>query len=179
MLTITIPQGEMFDEVNERFIRSESVTIDLEHSLVSISKWEQKWHKPYLNNDEPRTAEEAIDYVRCMTLTPNVDPNAYYFLTEDNYHEIKRYIDDKRTATIVHNDDSKDNDGTFITNELIYYWMIANQIPVEFENWHLNRLLTLINVCAIKNAPPKKMSAEQTAAYHKAKNAERRAKYGQ
>lgn len=159
MLIITIPESEYYDESNEEFIIYKEQVLQLEHSLVSISKWESKWCKPFLSRDD-KPAEEIIDYVRCMTITQNVAPDVYYRLTENNLTEINKYIDSPMTATTFH-DDSRGGNRDIITSEIIYYWMVTFNIPFECQKWHLNRLLTLIRVCNIKSNPPKKMSKNE------------------
>jgi hypothetical protein len=172
MLKVTIPAIELFDDEKQEFINIKEITLSLEHSLVSISKWESKWHKPFLAKGE-KTAEETIDYIKCMTLTKNVDEIIYDNLPDDIVKEIKEYIDDEMTATTF----PKENKGPnreIVTSELIYYWMIALNIPSDYQKWHLNRLLTLINVCNIKNSPPKKMSRSELASRNSALNAARK-----
>lgn len=176
MLQITIPETELFDEDRQEFVYvSKPVTITLEHSLVSISKWESKWKKPYLNNEE-RTTEEVIDYIRCMTITQNVDPNVYYALTAQNLKEIEEYIKDPHTATTIADRGHANKTGEGITSELVYYWMCAYQIPFEAQKWHFNRLMTLIRIAGIKNNPDKKMSQKDAYAQQRKLNAMRRAK---
>lgn len=179
MLEITVPAGELWDEKLEMFIvNDQSVKLQLEHSLVSISKWEQKWHKPYLVDGE-KTIEETRDYIKCMTLTKNVDPNAYLFLSQENIREIQAYIDDPMTATWFHDKDGKGKiNGEQITSELIYYWMTVFCIPSEYQKWHLNRLITLIKICDIKSRPAKKVSMGETIRDYAALNAARKKKLG-
>jgi hypothetical protein len=155
MLKITIPPTEQWDESTNEFIYTKAHNLSLEHSLVSISKWESKWNKPFLSK-ENKSYEETIDYIRCMTLTQNVDPKVYRFLTAKNVTEINRYIDAPMTATWFSDSKQSKRTSEQITSELIYYWMIALNIPFECQKWHLNRLLTLIRVCNVKNKPPKK-----------------------
>ena len=174
MLSITIPASEEFDSRNNEFINRKEQTIQLEHSLVSISKWESRWHKPFLADKNPKSSEEILDYIRCMTVTQNVDPSTYLYLTRDNYEKIQIYIDDPMTATTFNDMQQNRPSREIITSELIYYWMIAYQVPVEFEKWHLNRLLTLIRVCSIKNTPPKKMSKREIINRNAKLNAARR-----
>lgn len=173
MLTITIPSGEIFNEATNEFINMDSKTLNLEHSLVSISKWESKWKKPFLGKD-PKTKEEMIDYIRCMTITQNVDPNTYLFITNKNIEEISSYIEDSMTATWFTDKENKKVNKEVITSEIIYYWMVSFNIPVEFQKWHLNRLLTLIKVCSLKNAPQKKMSKGEILNRNKAINKARK-----
>ena len=177
MLQITIPAREFWDEINEEFIPVKEVNLTLEHSLVSISKWEAKWHKAFLGKEE-KTLEETIDYVKCMTLTQNVSSDVYKRLTDENIKEIKDYIEDPHTATVIYEDPNAPKSRETITSELIYYWMVALNIPPEYQKWHLNRLLTLIRICNIKNKPPKKLSQRQLMSRNSALNAARRAKYG-
>ena len=178
MLTITIPASEYYNQKEDRFYTlSKPQTITLEHSLVSISKWEAKWHKPYLSED-PKTLEESIDYVRCMTLTQNVKPDVYNFLSRDNFLDINAYINDPMTASSVSNKNEKRRSREIVTSELIYYWMIALTIPMKCEKWHLNRLLMLIRICEAKQEPLKKMSKGDVMRSNKSLNAARRKKTG-
>ena len=176
MLRITIPATELWDENKEEFITIKEQTLQLEHSLVSLSKWESKWCKPFLSKDI-KTEEETLDYIRCMTITQNVDPDVYNFIPNNIREEIKEYIEAPMTATWF-NDDKNNKGGKGnseqITSELVYYWMIAQNIPFECEKWHLNRLLTLIKVCNVKNQPPKKMSKKALMSRNAALNAARR-----
>lgn len=176
MLRITIPEFEIFDETKEEFIYIKPQTLQLEHSLVAISEWESKWHKPCLGAEE-KTQEETLDYIRCMTITQNVNQLVYLGLTNEILSQITDYIGDSRTATWFRNDGSNVNNGEIVTSELIYYWMIALGIPSEYQKWHLNRLLTLIRVCNVKNAPPKKMSSREIARRNSEINKARRAKW--
>lgn len=174
MLQITIPGGEFFNEATGEFTYGKEQTLKLEHSLVSLSKWESKYHKPFLTKEE-KTTEETIYYIKCMTLTQNVDPEVYTRLTVENFNQIDEYIGDPMTATRVYGDEKKGVNKEQITAELLYYWMIALQIPVEFQKWHLNRLIMLIRVCSVKNAPPKKRSAaEITKSYAQINEANRK-----
>lgn len=175
MLSITIPACEMWDERNQEFLYFPGQTLQLEHSLVSISKWESKWCKPFLTDEEKGT-EEMIDYIRCMTLTQNVDPKIYGHLSDDNLLEIQRYIDAPMTATAFSIDPSERGSGATITAEIIYYWMVSYNIPFECQKWHLNRLLTLVKVCERKNRPPKKMSQKAIMSRNARLNAQRRAR---
>ena len=173
MLKITIPAGELWDEKNEEIISTKEQTLQLEHSLVSISKWESKWNKAFLKKNK-KTYEETIDYIRCMTLTPNVDPNVYMMLTKENIDDINKYIEAPMTATCINEINQPKGNKEVQTAEVIYCNMIALGIPVEFQKWHLNRLLTLIKVCDIKNRPPKKMGRKETISKYAALNAARR-----
>jgi hypothetical protein len=156
MLKITIKGKELFDERTNEFISTNDTVLQLEHSLISLSKWESKWHKPFLNNND-KTEEEMIDYIRCMTITQNVDPSVYYGLSQKNILEIKNYMDDPMTATWFSDKSNPKSKQKAVTAELIYYWMITLGVPISLEKWHLNRLLTLIRVCNIENAPKKRM----------------------
>lgn len=173
MLRITIPATECWDELKQEFIQTKEQTLQLEHSLVSISKWESKWHKPFLSNQE-KTLDETLDYVRCMTLTQNVDPITYNFLSRENIIQINKYIEDPMSATYFYEEDNKKNSREIVTSELIYYWMITFNIPSEYQKWHLNRLLTLIRVCNHKNQPPKKRSKREIMSRNAALNEARK-----
>ena len=173
MLQIKIPASELWDERKEEFIHTKEQTLQLEHSLVSLSKWESKWRKPFLSSTE-LTNEETMDYIRCMTMTQNVKPEIYNFLTKENIDEIKEYIEAPMTATFFSEDKYSGRNRRIITSELIYYWMIALNIPSEYQKWHLNRLLTLIRVCNEENKPLKKRSRRDIMSRNAALNAARR-----
>ena len=175
MISIHIPSSEYFDEKKNEFVSIKEQDILLEHSLISVSKWESKWHKPFLEKND-KTTEEVIDYLRCMTITQNVDSNVYYNISESDILRIKDYIDDSMTATTFSNQGPKNR--SVITAEIIYYWMVTFNIPFECQKWHLNRLLTLVNVCSIKNQPAKKMSKADIRSRNAALNAARRAQLG-
>ena len=177
MLTITIPATEMFNDKTQEFLVFKEQTIQLEHSLVSLSKWESKWCKAFLSKEE-KTLEETLDYIKCMTITQNVDPNVYARLSRSNIDEINKYIEAPMTATTFYNDQQKGHSREIITSELIYYWMISLNIPMECQKWHLNRLLTLIRVCNVKNTPPKKMKRGDIMRRNAALNAARRKQMG-
>lgn len=177
MLTIYVPlTDELWDEENEEFIPPKLFELELEHSLVSISRWESKWLKPFLTERE-KTTEEIMHYIKCMTMTPKVDPVVYTFLTEDNIREINDYINAPMTATTVSDNGPKRGRSRIVTSELIYAWMVALNIPHEFENWHINRLLMLIRVINAENNPPKARSSSEIMKSNAALNAARRAKY--
>lgn len=178
MLKIVIPaaEDEYWDEVKQEFIyteHSKEVTLQLEHSLVSLSKWESKWEKPFLTKNA-KTYEESIDYIKCMTITQNVPDEVYSRITDDMLREIWAYIEKPMTATTVHERETGKINNEQITAELVYYWMIALQIPVEFQKWHFNKLMTLIRVCNVKNQPPKKMSLNEIYSRNAALNKARR-----
>lgn len=173
MLQITIPGIELWDESREIFTQTKEQTLQLEHSLVSLSKWESKWGKAFLSKQE-KTYEETIDYIKCMTITQNVDPNVYNHLSKSIIDKITEYIEAPMTATYFSKEQSSGNSREQVTSELIYYWMIALNIPFECQKWHLNRLLTLIRVCNIKNQPPKKMSKRAIMSRNAALNAARK-----
>ncbi len=177
MLEVVIPGQECFNEETNEFIEIKQTTLRLEHSLVSLTKWESRWHKPFLGKtkaDSQKTAEETIDYIKCMTVTQNVDPMVYNFIPQSVINEISRYIDDPMTATWFSDDQKGGAKDEVITSEILYYQMITLGIPFECQKWHLNRLLTLIRVCALKNAPAKKMTQKELAKRNSALNAARR-----
>lgn len=177
MLQLKIAIGpEGWDEENEMFVEAESVTLDLEHSLSSISKWESKWCKSFLASKE-LTVEETIDYIKCMTLNPYVDSSIWSYITNEHINKVTEYISSPMTATTVREDKSAKKNNEIVTAELIYYWMIASNIPFECDKWHLNKLLMLIRVCSVKNGPSKKMSRKEQFAQQRALNAARRKKH--
>lgn len=172
MLRITIPSIELFDEENQRFMHSKEVTLQLEHSLVSISKWESIWRKPFLTKEQ-KSRKETLDYIKCMTITQNIDPNIYRYIQKDVLEEILTYIETPRTATVINETLSKIN-REVITSELIYYWMVTFNIPFECQTWHLDRLLTLIRVINFKNQPKKKGSQRDLMSRNRALNEKRK-----
>ena len=172
MLEITIPDSEIFDAKNNRIIEIKGQTLKLEHSLVSLHKWESKWHKPFLSTTE-KTYDEILDYIKLMTITQNVNPYVYYGITQENINDINSYIENPMTATTFAEEKSKGN-REVITAEIIYYWMISLNIPFECQKWHLNKLFTLIKVCGIKNQPPKKMNKKDVMSRNAALNQARR-----
>ena len=168
MLDIIIPETELFDERTMQFTYIKEQKLTLEHSLIAISKWESKYEKPFLSSE--KSTEEVLDYIRCMTLTQNVKPETYQHLSKKNLEDIQAYIEAPMTATTFKKIERRGGKKEIITAELIYYWMIAFNIPFECQKWHINKLLTLIEVCARKSEPPKKMSRREISAQHKAIN---------
>lgn len=176
-ITIKVPDREFFDQVNNRFLTIKGRSLTFEHSLLSITKWESKWHKPYLSKTK-KTREEAIDYLRCMCLDKVEDSTVFMAIDEHGMKEISAYIENPMTATTFR-EDNKRQSHEIITNEIVYYWMTELNIPFDpCQKWHFNRLMTLIRVASIKKQPPKKMGKKEWAAQRSAINAQRRAKYG-
>lgn len=179
MKEVKIGDLELFDENKNQFVYIKAVTLQLEHSLISLKKWEEKTHKPFLGKD--KTIDEIRDYIQCMTINPkNVDQNVYKYMPMDIIKEIEEYIDDKMTATWFTELPTQEGQGKkkeVVTAEIIYYWMITFNVPSEYQKWHLNQLLTLIRVLSIKNAPKKKMNAKEAAAQRRALNEARLAKH--
>jgi len=183
MLEIVIPDREYFDEGKQEFVNAQGVTLQLEHSLVSLSKWESKWCIPFLKKSEKeeKTTEQLLDYIKCMTVTQNVKMEVYQNLTQENVKDIENYIAAPMTATwFREKPGGASGFRETITAELIYYWMFSHGIPMECQKWHLNRLLTLIRVCNIKSAPtkPAEKPGPDAMAQRRALNAARRAKLG-
>ena len=170
------PEKEFFDEEKQEFFvipGTKERKLELEHSLVSLSKWESKWKKPFLSTKN-LTTEETLDYIRCMTKTQNVPPEVYKNIPNEVIKQVSDYIADPMTATWFSKEDQKKPNHEVITAELIYYWMIALNIPPQYEKWHLNKLITLIRVCSAKNEPPKKMNKRSIMSRNAALNAARR-----
>lgn len=176
MLTIFVQTAEDYDEDEKKFIL-EGVTLELEHSLASLSKWESEFEKPFLNNEE-KTSEEALAYIRCMILTPDFPPDIFASFTEDHYNQINAYINKKMTATWFSEHAKHTNSRETITAEIIYYWMVALQIDFQCQYWHLTKLLTLIRVCNEKNTPSKKMGKTTAMQRQRDLNAARKAQLG-
>ena len=173
-LTLIIPKtDDLWDPVKEEFVTQPAVTLHLEHSLMSVSKWEAKYHRPFLYRQDKKSSEEMLDYIRMMTFSSKVDDSVYYRITQEQYDQISAYIEDPMTASTVRETGSPSRE--IITSELIYYWMISLNIPFECQKWHLNRLIMLIRVCSAKNAKPRKMSKGERRRRNSALNAARRA----
>lgn len=174
MLQLEIPDGEFYNEKTEEFVTIKGTTLQLEHSLMSLSKWESEWKIPFLSTED-KTIDQIVDYIRCMTINHNVDPKIYDNLSGSIIDEVNLYIENPMTATWFNDIDNR-RDREVVTAEIIYYWMILHNIPFECQKWHLNKLLTLIRVCSIKNAPEKKMSRRETINLNRKLNNQRRSK---
>lgn len=174
MLEINIQPREHYDEELETFFDVPSQVWRLEHSLVSLSKWESFFQKPFFNTKD-KTDKELLWYVHAMVMTPTISLNDLSLLSEDNFQEIQKYIESEQTATTIHDSNPNRPNREVITAELIYYWMISYNIPFECQYWHLSRLLMLIRVCNLKNTPPKKMSRHEHLSRQRQLNAQRRA----
>lgn len=175
--TIIVPAGEEFDPKTNKVTSYPEYALRLEHSLISISEWEAKWHVSFF--DSTKTEEQTLSYIECMTLNKNVDPSVYRRLNYYNIRDINEYIVDPMTATTIREDKtSKKRSSERVTSELIYYWMIAYNIPVQFEKWHINRLIMLIRVCSEKQKPAKKRTRREIMEENRALNMARRAKLG-
>ena len=177
MLQITVPEREYYDSSRQEFITVPEQVLNLEHSLLSLKKWESKWKVPFLGSSE-KTFEQSIDYVRCMTLNKNVDPKVYYGITPELYKQINDYIEDPMTATTFSKEEGRGFNKTIITAEIIYFWIVSFRIPFEVQKWHLNSLLALVHVCEIKNSPKKKMKKKDIYSQNRALNEARRKSTG-
>lgn len=180
MLEIIIPGSEFWDPNTEEFRKTKDYTLRLEHSLISISKWEAKWKKAFLNNKN-RTEVEMLDYIRCMSISGDPPVDAYIGLNKEHIEKIREYIDDRMTATFVYHPPGSEGaprSQDKLTSEVIYYQMISYGIPVQFEKWHINRLLTLIDVFNVKNSKQKKRPIGEILRSNAALNAKRRAELG-
>ena len=185
MKKVDIPSGLLFNDADQTFIETQAVTLELEHSLAAISKWECKWHTPFFG-EQKKTNDQVIDYIKCMTLNEDVDPNVYLVLPQTVIQEIGEYLENPMTSikwpdkpmnngkTRTYGKPSKET----ITSELIYYWMFTQNIPLECENWHINKLLSVIRMCSTKNTPPKKTNPNAILARNASLNAARRKALG-
>lgn len=176
MLIINVPGSEFYDDTSEEFVTVGEAQLELEHSLVSLSKWESIWEKPFLGKGD-KTTEEVLAYIQCMCLTPNIPPEVFARLSKDNLETINTYINAKMTATWFREATSSAPSREIITAELIYYWMVTLTIPFECETWHLERLFTLIKVCSLKNSPKKGTARHGEAQRRTQLNEERKAMY--
>ena len=179
MLTVTIPGDEFFNQETSEFETRGDIELELEHSLVSLSKWESKYQKPFLGNDD-KTQEEVLGYIEAMIVDPKISPGVISLLTKENYDEINAYIESKESATTFYDLQDRSSGGRkeTITSELIYFWMVTFNIPLECEHWHLNRLFALIKICNLKNSKPKRMSKQDLARHNRELNAKRKAELG-
>lgn len=177
MLTIIVPGEDYFDDSTQKFVTQGDVTLELEHSLASLSKWESRWEKPFLSKDD-KTPEEILSYIEMMIVTPDYPPEIFTRLKDEHFNLVNDYINSKQTATWFSEVPGEQTSREIITAELIYYWMVTMRIPFECQYWHINRLLTLIRVINVKNAPAKKMSPAEIAARNRALNEQRRKELG-
>lgn len=177
MLRIVISGDELFNEEEQTFSTVDDVVVDLEHSLYSLSKWESEYQKPFLSLTK-KTPEETFGYLKCMVVSPDVDPDVLYKCSNENISKIQAYIDSKQTATTFGVLPERRGPGEIITSELIYYWMVSFNIPVQFEHWHLNRLFALVQVCNIKNNPGQKMNSQALARQYHEINERRKKEWG-
>lgn len=181
MLSITIPAMEGYNEQTSEFFEYPEIPLELEHSLISLSRWESKWEQPFLSQSFKKTTEQTLDYIRCMAST-EVTVEDLYRLSEANLNEINAYIDRKFTATTFSEIPEKfRGNQTVVTAEVIYYWLVALTIPFDpVQSWHLNQMLALVKVVNIKNQPVKKGGQQITKdalAERRAENARRRAEW--
>lgn len=174
MLEISVPAKEFYDETNQVFVYTRPTVLQLEHSLISVSRWESKWKKPFLS-DKDKTVAETLDYIRCMTINGHVDPNVYMALSAEDQKKISEYISDEQTATKIYRMKEAPAPKRTITSELVYSWMVMYNIPFECQKWHFSRLLKLIEVLEV-NTSNQKMSRGETMRSNAALNRARRAK---
>lgn len=177
MLTITLKGKEFFNEQTSEFETHDDVVLELEHSLVSVSKWESKFKKPFLSSGD-KTREETLEYIKAMIVSPKNPGGAFSRINQEHIDLITEYIESTESATTFGEMPQRKAKGEIITSELIYYWMVAFNIPFECETWHLNRLFSLIRICNIKNSKPKRMSRNEIAMKNRELNARRRAELG-
>jgi hypothetical protein len=177
VLIVNVAMQEGYDHQKKEFVTLVGFDLKLEHSLVSLSKWESNFKKPFLS-DDPKTEEETLWYIKAMILNKKVPPELFARLKPSHAEAINEYINDTMTATWFNETNNRRRNTEVITAEIIYYWMIEFGIPVEFQHWHLERLLTLIKVCNQKKTPPKKMSQREILQRQRELNEQRRAQHG-
>lgn len=175
MLEINTMEDEFYDSRINKFIQIPACTFILEHSLISLAKWESKWHIPYFDNTQ-KTPIQDLDYIRCMVIGNIKNEHVFNNLSSENIIRIRDYIDNPMTATTFNKKSNGKTRKSVTTAETIYAHMFANSIPLECQKWHLNRLLTLLRVCDLQNSPREKMSKKQTAAWNAEQNAARRSR---
>lgn len=178
MLKIIIEEDELFNETTSTFEKVKGAEFDLEHSLISLSKWESKHQKPFLSSNNNKTAEEIFNYIQCMVVNSNVDLDILYRISQKDIIRIQEYIDSNESATTFGMMPKSRGPSEIITSELIYYWMVAFNIPFDCQYWHLNRLFALVRICNIKNSPPEEMSRNELAQRNHDLNAQRKAELG-
>jgi hypothetical protein len=166
MLEIDVVLEDFYDETTERFVPSKSETVRLEHSLVSVSKWEAVWEQAFLGSKE-KTTDQTVSYIKMMIVGAEPPPGVFQKLLEKHIEQVKEYVGAAMSATKLSTDKNAPSSKEIVTSELIYYWMISLNVPVEFEHWHLNRLITLIRVINLKNTPKKKMSNSERRALNR------------
>ena len=176
MLEIDIAENEMYLPGSNRFVTIPACTLTLEHSLISLAKWESKWNIPYFDYSD-KTMAQNLDYIRCMAIGKIKNDTTFDALSPENITTITDYINAPMTATTFQKKNHSKNKKEIVTAETIYARMFAHRIPMECEKWHLNRLLTLLRVCDLQNSPREKMTKQQTASWNAQQNAVRRAKY--
>lgn len=178
MYPLTLPDFEAYNSETNEFVSIKGKTYKLEHSLISISKWESKWHRPFLSpTDGPRTPAETLDYVRCMCINDEIPESVLPYISRDEMDKIMKYINDPMTATTFskrRKQRAARNSSTFVTSEVLYWQMSMFSIPYKCEQWHLNRLLTLLRVCEEKGQTPQKMSERDILRQYASANAARR-----
>lgn len=177
MLRIIIEGDELYNEQSETFETVNDVVLDFEHSLVSLSKWESKYNKPFLSS-EKKSSGEIFDYLKIMLISHNSDPDVLYRCSQKHLDLLQEYIDSSQSATTFGSMPNRRGPSEVITSELIYYWMVAFKIPFECQDWHLNRLFALIRICNLKNSDPKKLSRNEIASRNRELNAKRKAELG-
>lgn len=177
MLKLIIEGDEVFNEETAEFSTVDDAVVYLEHSLISLSKWEAKYQEPFLSSTD-KTHEQIMDYIQFMIFSPGESSEIVSGLSKKNIEEIQAYIDSPQSATTFGEMPDRKSRGEVITSELIYYWLVAYNIPFECQSWHLNRLLALIRICNIKNGKQKKMSRNEIAQRNRDLNAKRKAALG-
>lgn len=179
MLEMTISEKEFYQEHTSKFIQIPECKVTLEHSLISLAKWESKWQVPFFDG-KPKTPTQNLDYIRCMVVGNIKDDRIFDHLSEEEVLQIQSYMAAPMTATTFseRNKSKRKVKKETMTAEVIYARMCTHNISFECQKWHLNRLLTLIRVCDLRDSPPEKMSKKETSMWYAEQNANRRAKYG-
>lgn len=175
---------ELFDEETNTFLHPVGKKLHLEHSLLSISKWEAEWEIPFLNTD--KTSEQSLSYIKCCVLDDDFDELLLNTLSDKNILDFNAYLSkgmtakkiiDLRSSLSQKRKSRRPASQKALTSEDIYYSMIQFHVWKECEEWPLQRLLSLLQLCSLKSNSTGEMSKSDQAKFYREENARRKAKY--
>lgn len=136
-------------QINDVYLR-------FEHSLVSLSEWEQEYEKPFYSSKtvDNRTEKEMVSYFEYMLISGIEYRPLVRLASPEQMLALTHYINKGSTATTVKEMAQKAGPNETPTSELMYYWLVAFKIPFKpTDEWHLHRLLMLVKVCGAKSTP--------------------------